>query len=85
MEEKRKAEVCEGEKDEKGTKWRGREPMNPNLIKEPRQASLNMHVLCVHLRWRRVPTDPGDASTAVVTLCLAEMAGCFDRCGHVKA
>ena len=25
------------------------------------------------------------ALTAVVTLCPAEMAGCFDRCGHVKA
>ena len=25
------------------------------------------------------------ALTAVVTLCPAEMAGCFDRCGHVQA
>ena len=33
MEEKRKREVCEGDKDEKGTKWRGQGPMKPNLVK----------------------------------------------------
>ena len=32
MKEKKRKEVCKGEKDEKGTKWRGREPMKPNLI-----------------------------------------------------
>ena len=31
--EKKKADVCKGEKDEKGTKWRGREPMKPNLVR----------------------------------------------------
>ena len=47
---KRGEQRCvKGKKDEKGTKWRGRKPMNPNLIKEPRQASLNMYVLFVHL------------------------------------
>ena len=54
-EKKRRTEVCEGEKDEKGTKWRGRKPMTPNLIKEPRQALLNMYVLCVHLSSRQTP------------------------------
>ena len=33
MREKRKTDVCEGEQDEKGNKWRGREPMKPNLIR----------------------------------------------------
>ena len=37
------------------------------------------------LRLQQVPMDLKLALTAVVTLCLAEMAGCFDRCGHVKA
>ena len=32
---------------------------------------------------RQVPMNL--ALTAMVTLCPAEMAGCFDRCGHVKA
>ena len=50
--------MCEGEKDEKGTKWRRRKPMNPNLIKEPREASLNMYVLCVHLSSRQTPMSP---------------------------
>ena len=59
--------------------------MNPNLIRKPTQTSLIMYVLCVHLRWRRVPTDPSNALTAVVTLCRAKMAGCFDRCGHLMA
>ena len=39
----------------------------------------------VHLSRRQVPMNLKLALTAVVTLCLAEMAGCFDRCGHVKA
>ena len=33
----------------------------------------------------QVPMNLKLALTAVVTLCPAEMAGCFDRCGHVKA
>ena len=33
----------------------------------------------------QVPMDLKLALTAVVTLCPAEAAGCFDRCGHVKA
>ena len=36
----------------------------------------------------KVPTganEPQNTLTAVVTLCPAEAAGCFDRCGHVKA
>ena len=33
----------------------------------------------------QVPMNLKLALTAMVTLCLAEMAGCFDRCGHVKA
>ena len=33
----------------------------------------------------QVPMDLKLALTAVVTLCPAETAGCFDRCGHVKA
>ena len=37
------------------------------------------------LRLQQVPMDLKLALTAVVTLCPAEMAGCFDRCGHVKA
>ena len=37
------------------------------------------------LRLQQVPMDLKLALTALVTLCLAEMAGCFDRCGHVKA
>ena len=32
MKEKKRKEVCQMEKDEKGTKWWGREPMKPNLI-----------------------------------------------------
>ena len=50
--------MCEGERMKRGTKWRGREPMKPNLIREPMQTWLKMYMLCVHLRWRRVPTDP---------------------------
>ena len=34
---------------------------------------------------RQVPMNLKFALTAVVTLCPAETAGCFDRCGHVKA
>ena len=34
MKEKRKREVREGDKDEKGTKWRGQEPIKPNLIED---------------------------------------------------
>ena len=37
------------------------------------------------LRLQQVPLDLKLALTAVVTLCPAEMAGCFDRCGHVQA
>ena len=37
------------------------------------------------LRLQQVPMDLKLALTAVVTLCPAEMAGCFDRCGHVQA
>ena len=37
------------------------------------------------LRLQQVPMDLKLALTALVTLCLAEMAGCFDRCGHVRA
>ena len=37
------------------------------------------------LRLQQVPMNLKLALTALVTLCLAEMAGCFDRCGHVKA
>ena len=36
------------------------------------------------LRLQQVPLDLKLALTAV-TLCPAEMAGCFDRCGHVQA
>ena len=42
MKEKRGTEVCSGEEDEKGNNWRGRKPMTQKLIKEPREASLNM-------------------------------------------
>ena len=49
--------------------------MNPNLIRKPSQTSLKMYVLCVHLRWRRVPINPKHALTALVTLCHAKMAG----------
>ena len=49
--------------------------MNPNPIRKPRQTSLKMYVLCVHLRWRRVPMDSKNALTALVTLCHAKMAG----------
>ena len=65
MKEKRRTEVCEGEKNEKGTKWRGRKPMNPNLIKE---ASLNMYVLCVHLSSRQVPMNLKSTTVALTTL-----------------
>ena len=37
------------------------------------------------LRLQQVAMDLKLALTAVVTLCPAEMAGCFDRCGHVEA
>ena len=37
------------------------------------------------LRLQQVPMNLKLALTAVVTLCPAETAGCFDRCGHVKA
>ena len=37
------------------------------------------------LRRRQVPMNLKLALTAMVTLCLAKMAGCFDRCDHVKA
>ena len=67
MKEKRGTDVCEGEKDEKGTKWRERKPMKPNLIKEPRQASLNMYVLCVHQRSQQTPTSLEQASAAAAT------------------
>ena len=67
MKEKRRTEVCEGEKDEKGTKWRGRKPMSPNLIKEPRQASLNMYVLCVQLSSRQTPMSLEQTSAAAAT------------------
>ena len=33
----------------------GCKPMSPSLTKEPRQASLNMYVLCVHLSSRQTP------------------------------
>ena len=33
----------------------------------------------------QVPMNLKLALTAMVTFCPAEMAGCFDRCGHVKA
>ena len=46
MKEKKRTEVCEGEKDEKGTKWKGRKPMNPNLILKT-LASLVEHVRAV--------------------------------------
>ena len=35
--------------------------------------------------FRRVPTNLKSTLTAVVTLWPAKVAGCFDRCGHVKA
>ena len=44
-----------------------------------------MRTLCVHPRLRQVPMDLKLALTAVVTLCPAEMAGCFDRYGRVQA
>ena len=34
---------------------------------------------------RQVPMNLENTLTAVVTLCPAEVAGCLDRCGHVKA
>ena len=34
---------------------------------------------------RQVPMNLKLALTAMVTLCPAKVAGCFDRCGHVKA
>ena len=37
------------------------------------------------LRSQQVPMNLKNTLTAVVTLCPAEAAGCFDRCGHVKA
>ena len=37
------------------------------------------------LRLQQVAMDLKLALTAVVTLCPAEMAGCFGRCGHVQA
>ena len=37
------------------------------------------------LRSRQVPTNLKSTLTAAVTLCPAKVAGCFDRCGHVKA
>ena len=39
----------------------------------------------ITLRSRQVPMNLKPALTAVVTLCPAKMAGCFDRYGHVKA
>ena len=33
----------------------------------------------------QVPTNLKSTLTAVVTLCPAKVAGCFDRCGHVEA
>ena len=39
----------------------------------------------ITLRSRQVPMNLKLALTAVVTLCPAKMAGCFDRYGHVKA
>ena len=59
----------------RGTQWRGREPMKPHLISEPRQTSLNMYVLCVHQRSRQAPMNLKVALTALVTLCHAKMAG----------
>ena len=35
MKEKRKPRCVKGKKDEKGTKWRGRGPIKPNLIRNP--------------------------------------------------
>ena len=66
MKRKRKRSVRRG-KNEKGNKWRGRKPMNPNLIKEPRQASLNMYVLCVRLSLRQVPMNLEQTSVAATT------------------
>ena len=34
---------------------------------------------------RQVPMNLKLALTPMVTLCPAKVAGCFDRCGHVKA
>ena len=31
MKERREEDVCEGERMKRGTKWRGQEPMKPNL------------------------------------------------------
>ena len=59
VKEKKKTDVCK-----KGTKWRGREPMKPHLIREPMQTWLKMYALCVHLRRRRVPMDPKKSSAA---------------------
>ena len=42
MKGKRKTDVCEGEKDEKETKWRGREPMKPSLI----ETCLHVNAVC---------------------------------------
>ena len=57
MKEKRKTKVDEWETMKRETKWRGRKPMNPNLIRRPMQTSLRMYVLCVRLRWRQVPMN----------------------------
>ena len=40
---------------------------------------------CMCTQGLDVPMNLKLALTAVGTLCPAEMAGCFDRCGHVKA
>ena len=32
MKEKKRKEVCKGERMKRGTKWRGPKPMKPNLI-----------------------------------------------------
>ena len=50
-----------------------------------RQISLKMYALCVQQRSRHVPTNLQKTLTTVVTLCPAKVAGCLDRCGHVKA
>ena len=85
MKEKRKTNVCEREGMKRETKWRGRKPMNPNLIRKPRRTSLKMYVLCVHLRWRQVPMNLEQALVAATTWWRARRLPTADRCGHLMA
>ena len=67
MKEKRKTDVCEGKKEEEGTKWRGREPMKPNLIRNTWADLVYMWTLCVRLSVGQTPTSLEQASAAAAT------------------